>query len=261
MKRRSKASYSSVVILGAFLLFSGCHKAAPIRTSVDSADILRSNELIQEGEAAFIRKEFYAALIKFLYAEKLTPNSGYLQNRLGMAYSQLELYDNAIASFKKAIASNPRYPFPFNNLGAIYFAQNKMKKARNLFQKALEMKDDEASFHLNLGMVYLQKNKLDKARAEISKALQIDPLAISGPNVNLEAGSRTKTDRNYFIARLHASEGRAVPAIESLKKAVANGFSNIEEIKKQADFNPIREDIRFIAFMTELPTLIKSREH
>jgi len=45
-----------------------------------------------------------------------------------MAYSQLKLYDNAIAPLK-AIASNPGYPFPFYNLAPYILCTKQNKKS------------------------------------------------------------------------------------------------------------------------------------
>ncbi len=51
------------------------------------------------------------------------------------------------------------------------------------------------------------------------------------------------------MARLFASMGDVEAAVESLKQALTTGFSDIEAIHKERDFDPIREDERFQAFM------------
>lgn len=61
-----------------------------IRVPVSPEDIMRANELANEGDLAFERKDIYAALIKYLEAARLNPYSEYLYNRLGISYSQLK---------------------------------------------------------------------------------------------------------------------------------------------------------------------------
>jgi hypothetical protein len=75
-----------VFAAGLFLIFSslfwiGCGPKV-VRVPVSEEDILRANKVANEGDIAFDRKDFYAALIKYLEAVRINPNSEYLYNRL-----------------------------------------------------------------------------------------------------------------------------------------------------------------------------------
>jgi len=246
---------AALLFLAVCAPFSGC-KA--VRVAVPEPDIRRANAAAQEGDIAFVRKDFYTALIKYLESVRFNPSSENFYNKLGIAYSQLTYLQQAAESFEHSIQLNPKYPFSYNNLGSVYFAQKNLKKAERCFKKAINLKDDEASFYMNLGSLYLEKKKRSKAMAEWRKGLAIDPNVLSKNNsVSLLGGASPTKERHYFIARLLAAEGKTEPAIENLKLAISEGFTDIESVRKEHDFDPIRKDERFIDFMEQADLLIR----
>jgi len=243
------------IILGLF--WSGCAPKV-VRVPVSPEDIVRASQAANEGDSAFERKEIYAALIKYLEAVRLNPNSEYLFNRLGIAYSQLKFYSEAMGAFRRAIALNPRYPYPYNNLGSVYFAQKAYRKSEKYFKKAISVKQDEASFYMNLGSIYLERKKPEKALEEWRKSLALDPEIFNKRSAaSLSSSSNSLMERYYFLARLFARNGNAEPAIENLKLAITNGFTDIAALDKERDFDPLREDARFREFLKNAALLIK----
>ena len=219
---------------------------------------MRANQAAREGDLAFERKEPYTGLIKYLEAVRLNPNSEHLYNRLGIAYSQLKFYSEASDAFRRCMALNPKYPYPYNNLGSVYFAQQSYKKSEKYFRKAVSLKGDEASFHMNLGSLYLERKKLDKAMAEWRKSLALDPNIFSRRSAaSLSSSTSSLMERYYFLARLFAQTANADSAIENLKLAITNGFTDIDSIQKDRDFDPIRKDEKFIEFIKNAVLLIK----
>ncbi len=246
-------------LLAAFVLFPACRKS--VRVAVSKEDILRANAISQEGDIAFGRKDYYAALIKYLESVRLNPNNEYVYNRLGIAYSQLKYYEQATAAFMRSIELNPKYPFSYNNLGSVMFAEKNLKKAEKYFRKAISLKDNEASFHMNLGSLHLEKKRREKAMAEWRKGMALDPNVLSKNSISLVGASTSTAERYYFIARLVASTGGVELAIENLKRAIAGGFNDIDSIRQQPDFDPVRNDKRFIEFMENAVLLIKLRSN
>ncbi len=240
---------------------SGCARRV-IRVPVSDEDLLKANQASREGDVAFNRKDYYAALIKYLEANRLNPNSEYISNRLGITYSQLQYYEYAAAAFQRSIDLNPKYAYSVNNLGSVRFAQKDLKKAEKHFKKAIKLKADEASFHMNLGALYFERKKYEKAMTEWQKGLALDPdilIKSDAISLSIAGGTDSLMERSYFMARLYASAGNVLKAIESLQQALLDGFSDIEAIQKQPDFDPIRQDERFIEFMKDAPLLIKPR--
>jgi tetratricopeptide (TPR) repeat protein len=245
-------------LVGCLAVLSGCRKV--IRVTVTPEDIQKASQAAQEGDIAFGRKDYYAALIKYLEAARLNPNTEIIYNKLGIAYSQLKYYEQAGDSFLRSIELNRKYSFPYNNLGSVYFAQGNLKKAEKFFKKAISLKSDEASFHMNLGSVHLERKRREKALEEWRKALALDPNILSGnSSVSLIGATASTMERRYFMARLLASSGRVDQAIESLKQAIAEGFTDIARVRKEPDFDPIRDDRRFVDFIENADVLIKLR--
>jgi tetratricopeptide (TPR) repeat protein len=245
--------------LAAAQFLSGC--STPIvRVPVPSEDIIKANEAARDADLAFARKNYYAALIKYLEAARLNPNSEFIHNKLGIAYSQLKYYTEAANAFERSIGLNPKYPYSYNNLGTVHFAGGEKKKAEKYFRKAISLSPNTASFHVNLGTLYFEMGKMQKGMAEFRKGLAIDP-AIMGKSdsISLSAAGaqRSPTERAYFLARLFASMGDAERAVENLKQALNAGFLNLEAIRKEPDFDPIREDQRFVAFMKSATLIVK----
>ncbi len=248
------------LLLGAVVcLFApGCRKQ--VRVNVTQEDTLKANQVAQEGDLAFGRKDYYAALIKYLESVKLNPNNEYVYNRLGITYSQLKYYEQAEDAFARSIALNPKYPFSYNNLGSVFFAEKNLKKAEKYFKKAISMKGDEASFHMNMGSLHLEKRRRDKAMAEWRKGLALDPNIFSKTtSISLIGGSTNAKERYYFMARLKASTGNVEAVIEDLKLAIKEGFDDVDWIRKEPDFDRIRNDERFVKFFDEIGLLIKLR--
>jgi len=233
----------------AAILFAACPPKI-IRVKVSPEDLLRANQLSQEADMAFARRDNYAALIKYLEAARLNPNSEYVYNKLGIAYSQLKFYTEASAAFVRCIGLNPKFPYAYNNLGSVYFAMSDLKKAERYFKKAISINSGAASFHVNLGSVYIERKQTEKAKAAWQKALSIDPNVLTRPDsISLPTGGRSPVERYYFLARIHASIGNVDLAVENLQLALNAGFTDIELIRNEHDFDPIRQEEKFVAFM------------
>jgi tetratricopeptide (TPR) repeat protein len=223
-----------------------------VRVPVQPADVIRANEAAKDGDMAFARKDYYSALIKYLEASRANPNSEYIYNKLGITYSQLKYYREATDAFQRSIGLNPKYAYSYNNLGSVYFAIDDKKRAERNFKRAIGLSPNVASFHITLGSLYFERKKMDRGMAEWRKGLELDSTILQkSEGVSLvAAGSRgSKSDRNYFMARLFASVGDAERAVESLQQALSAGFSDIEAIHREHDFDPIRQDEKFQAFM------------
>jgi tetratricopeptide (TPR) repeat protein len=238
---RHKTLIAGLLFLACCIVSSGCHKT--VKITLTPEDVQRASASSQEGDIAFGRKDHYAALIK-----------------LGIAYSQLKYYEQAIDAFLRSIEINRKYSYSYNNLGSVYFAQKSLKRAEKYFKKALTLKNDEASFHMNMGSLHLERKRRDKAMAEWRKGLALDPnILTKSSSVSLVGASSSSMERRYFMARLLASSGEVEMAIESLKQAITEGFSDIDLIRKEPDFDRIRNDKRFVDFVENAGLLIKLR--
>jgi tetratricopeptide (TPR) repeat protein len=254
------AAASVLLALSILVLSCGGGVRRIARLPVPAEDIMRANEAAKEADLYFARRDFYAALIKYLEAGRLNPYSEFIYNKIGITYSQLKFYTEASAAFFRAMGLNPKYAYPFNNLGSVYFAQDDKKKAEKYFRKAISMNPNVASFHINLGSLYFEQKEMNKALAELKKGLSLDPNIMNrSESISLvAAGSQNSpTERSYMMARLYASIGDAQRAVDSLQSALNAGFTNLEAIVQEPDFDPIRNDPKFVDFMKNATLLLR----
>jgi tetratricopeptide (TPR) repeat protein len=239
---------------------TGCAEKV-VFVKVPAEDLLRANELGKEGDVAFARRDYYAALIKFLEASRLNPNSYALLNKLGIAYSQLKYYNDAGTAFHRAILLNRKFAYAYNNAGTVYFATGDRNRAEKYFKKAIALQHDAASFHINLGTLYFEKGKYEKGMAELRKGLMLDPGVIGrGEGVALApaASKGASAEKSYSMARVYASMGDVDRAVDNLQQALNAGFTDIDAIRKQADFDKVRQDPKFTAFMRQATLITKN---
>ena len=235
------------------LLASGCY-TKNVRVAVSQEDLAKAASLLRDGDAAFDRRDFYAALIKCLDSSRLNPNDDLMWNRLGIAYSQLKYYDEGIAAFKHSIRLNSKYANSVNNLGSAFFARREFKKAEKHFKKAIRMDAKEATFHMNLGSLYFERKKINEALIEWRKGLALNPDILTKStaiSMSIAGENSFSKDKAFLFARIYAMAGNAPKAIESLEQALKDGFSDLNAIQRQPDFYRIRNDEQFIKFMKD----------
>jgi len=249
-----------VIILIAIFSFACNRIPTVVRVPVSPENIKKANRTAKEGDLSFARGNYYAALIKYLEAGRLNPNSEFISNKLGITYSKLEFYTEAEAAFMRCIGLNRKYPYPYNNLGSVYFALDEKKNAEKQFKKAIGMKGDVASFHMNLGTLHFERGKFEKAMEEWREGLRLDPSIMDRSTaISLVAAGNQEfaMEKRYSMARLYASLGAVDLALENLHEALNAGFTDLQAILAESDFDPIREEEKFVAFIKTARLLLQ----
>jgi len=95
---------------------------------------------------------------------------------LGIAFSHVGRYDEAIDLFKRAICLDPGYLEAYNNLGAAFTDANRPDEAVPVLEKAISMKADYAEAYYNLGRIYLiYREDRNTAISLFTKAIKFKP--------------------------------------------------------------------------------------
>jgi tetratricopeptide (TPR) repeat protein len=239
----------------------GCaYSAVKIKKiQVTPENINAANAKLREGDILLAKKEFYPALLRYLEASKLNPSSEIIYNKLGIAYSQLMLYREAIAALNTAIALNKHYAYAYNNLGSVHFALRELRPAEKNFKRAIKLNPNVASFHQNLGAVYFEKKNYQHAKDEYRIALTLDKNVLSRSDaISLKAPGESQSNpmRNYQMAIIYASILQDVDkTIEHLKLAADQGYRVLDFVDKEPSFDPVRNDPRFKNFLEDLRIL------
>lgn len=96
-------------------------------------------------------------------------------NNLGQAYMYADQFEQAIATFKKAIVIAPDIPEGYINLATVYLRLNEPVNARAICEDALQSFPNAALLHYNLSCAYALTNKTIESKNSLSKAVELNP--------------------------------------------------------------------------------------
>lgn len=94
-------------------------------------------------------------------------------NGLGFVLARQSRLDEAVAQFRKAIETDPKYTPAFNNLADTLEKQGKLDEAETHYRRSLGVKQSAAVYN-NLGNVLVKLGKIDEAAKEFRNALAVD---------------------------------------------------------------------------------------
>lgn|GEM_PF-1020155 len=95
---------------------------------------------------------------------------------LGWCYMELGRFEEALDSFKKARAIDPRNAECLANIAYVFSLKNKnLDQALELANQAIDLEPGRAEFHHTRGWVYFKLGEIDKATADLQEALKIQP--------------------------------------------------------------------------------------
>ncbi|NLI79608.1 MAG: tetratricopeptide repeat protein [Candidatus Riflebacteria bacterium] len=99
-----------------------------------------------------------------------------IPNVLGWCYMELGRFEEALDSFKKARALDPRHAESLSNIAYIYSLKGKnLDQALELANEAIALEPGRAEFHHTRGWVRFKLGEIDKAIADLERALAIRP--------------------------------------------------------------------------------------
>jgi len=109
--------------------------------------------------------------------------------RLGVAYGELNRYNDADEAYRQALRINPEDAAAWYNLGVAYGELNRYNDAIEAYRQALRINPEDAAAWYNLGATYGELNRYDDAIKAYRQALRINPeLAASWNNLGVAYG-------------------------------------------------------------------------
>jgi len=219
-----------------------------------------AEELEKRGDELRVQKAYLDALDYYRAALARNRNNPQLLNKLGIAELQLQRYDEAGKYFGRAIHYDHKYAEALNNLGVIEYEKGKYGKAIKQYEKAIQLRPDSASFFSNLGAAYFSKREFDKALDTYEKAVDLDPDILERTSHNgISAQLPSPEDRaryDYVIAKLFAKQNDRDRSLQYLRRALEEGYKNIDDVYKDPEFAGLRSDARFTQLMAARPPAI-----
>jgi tetratricopeptide (TPR) repeat protein len=130
-----------------------------------------------------------------------------------------------------------------NNLGTIYDSQKEYRSAERMYRKALKYDPQSALIHKNLGTDLLAQHKYKKGWESYQAALAIDSQIFDrngSPRVENPASVLDRGAMNYYMAKGCVRAGMNDRAIEYLRMALNEGFTNPKKIVADSEFASLR---------------------
>ena len=205
------------------------------------------------GRCYYAFAAYERAAEQFRRVIAVQPDTYHGYNNLGVMYCLLGHYEDAIVMHKRAIEIHASEEV-FSNLGTEYFYLGRFEEAAEEYQRAIDLFPGYDLFHFNLGEAYLQLGRHEEAAQQIERArgLLADHLKIkkgdgqlfgrmalylaklgrldeARHHINVALSLEPKNPLIIFQqALVCALAGETEPAIDSLRLALAQGYSKTE---------------------------------
>jgi Tfp pilus assembly protein PilF len=158
---------------------------------------------------------------------------------MGIAYQMM--YDLADASrcYEASLKINPRNASVLNNLGTTYDALKQYGDSEKMYRRALKIEPTSAVIMKNLGTSQVAEHKYKQGRKSYEAALAIDPHVFDdqrGPQVGNPTTAQNRGAMNFYMAKTCVRAGLNDRAIEYLRLALNEGFTNPKKIIADREF-------------------------
>jgi tetratricopeptide (TPR) repeat protein len=222
-------------------------------------DTATAEELEEQGDNLRAHNLHLDALDSYKAAIRKKPTA-VVYNKLGITYILLRRPTEALAAINHSIQMDKKYGDAWNNRGSIAYMEGNYRKASKDFEHAIRLNDQNASYHSNLGSSYFNRHDLVKASREYQVALKLDPFVFERSSKTGIAALMGKpgdhAEFEYIMAKLFAQGGDPANAVLHLRKAIEEGYKQINNVYKDQEFATVRTDPRFKDLMAQKPESI-----
>lgn len=244
------------------LLFAICTPALKAQLAAPPAipDAGASAEDLElQGDQLRAQKRFLDSIDYYKVALAKQP-SALLWNKEGMSYLLLQHPQQAGKCFDKAIKLDKRAPEGYNNRGYVDQMEKKYDEAIKYYRKALKLRPSDAVFQYNMGSSYFAKHDYVRAAQAYKVAFALDPdifNRVSRTGVMAQATSpEDRAAFSFMVAKMYAQAGNFDQSLEYLRKAMEDGYKDINKVYTESEFATLRTDKRFEELMAQRPQAI-----
>lgn len=203
------------------------------------------------GDAYLAHQRYQEAITAY---KQVTPQSAGVWNKMGIAYEMFFDLKDAEYCFKKSLKLDSHNARVMNNLGTVYDSRKKYRAAEHMYRKGLKADPKSAIIYKNLGTNLLIRHKYDKGWEAYRQALTLDPQVFSGrgaSTVENAASVRERGAMNYYMAKSCVQAGMADRAIEFLRRAMNEGFTDPRKVAADRSFAKLQDNPAFQQLLAE----------
>ena len=168
------------------------------------------------------------ALSQIQRATELDPLSLHLKSIEGSILYFARRYDDAVSQLQASIAHDREDTFAHAYLGLTYAAMGKPEEADAAFSRVNEIQGETTSTMIYIGRVRVIAGRTEEAKAILEKLETTDQYVSLGE-----------------LASLYAAFGEIDKAFETLEKAYAANDLQLQFLKVDPGYDPLRNDPRF----------------
>jgi len=194
----------------------------------------------QQGDVLMAGQHYQAAIEAY---KKGASDSPAVWNKMGIAYQLMFNQDGAMRCYERSLRLDPKDSTVLNNLGTIYDSLKEYATAERIYRRALKIDPHSALIHKNLGTNLLTQHKYKKGWEAYQQALAIDPEIFQhsgNPRIENPATVEDRGAMNYYMAKGCVRAGQNDRAIEYLRMALNEGFTNPKKIIADSEFAGLR---------------------
>ena len=166
--------YSLISIWMILIIFGIVSMIKPVWLQKASDPGRKSEALINKnyGDGFLKQKKYQMAIVQYKRALQIDPDLESALGNLAITYTQMKLYDKAIALFNRTIKKNPKHKHTiYFNIGELYKKKDDLESAVKYYHKCAENAPFPSYAYRNIGKIYLENNKWDLAIESFQKAL------------------------------------------------------------------------------------------
>jgi len=195
----------------------------------------------QLGDSLSAHQRYQAAIAA--YARIPAPTAS-VWNKMGIAYQMMFNLKDATRCYNASIKLDPKNATVLNNLATVYDSLKQYGIAERYYRKALKLDPRSALILRNLGSNQLAQHRYKKGWEAYQSALAIDPQIFqnrSGASVENPATTQERGAMHYYMAKGCVSTGNPDCAIQNLRLAINEGYTNPKKIASDGSFASLHE--------------------
>jgi len=211
---------------------------APVVTEVVPAFEPTPEEL---GDSMAGHQRYQAAIAA--YSKEPAPTAG-IWNKMGIAYQMMFNLKDATRCYNASLKLEPKNATVLNNLATVYDSLKQYGTAERYYRKALKLEPHSALILRNLGSNQLTQHHYKKGWEAYQSALAIDPKIFqnhAGASVQNPATTQERGAMHYYMAKGCVSTGNPECAIQNLRLAINEGYTNVKKVSTDSSFATLYE--------------------
>jgi len=207
---------------------------------------------------------------EFRSAIRLNPSNMSAHAWYGILLATLGRFSEAHAEFDAAIALDPLFRQLRGWQVRAFEYEGRFSEAIELAKRTLERDPGSRTMHIHLGRLYCRVGQIEDARREaklaggliagsaaaVARGLFLamlgEPEEAQQLVTEWESGSATRYFRPSYVAALLTQLGRKEEALEILERDDLRGDRGLWIDFRRMEFDPIRNDPRFVAILREM---------